>query len=158
MANRSGGRTRPRQGFSLLELLLVLALLTLFLGLVAPNFFRGWENFRTKSTLRQMAATLRSARSLAVLEHRRVRVLVDLNLASFRLEGATRGHHWPGHLRLLEAHLVWEEPTARRGYIAFYGDGSSSGGYLALQEASGRRHFLDVEIITGKVTWRTGGG
>ena len=151
-------RMAHSQGFTLLELLAVLLLLTLMLGLAVPTLRRGWEGLRIASGLRQMAGALRTARSLAVAQHQRVRVLVDLEQGTYRLEDGSRSGYWPRPLRLLDAHLVWENPGARRGYIAFYGDGSSSGGYLALGDPSGRRHFLSVEVITGKVKLTTGGG
>ena len=52
---------------------------------------------------------------------------------------------------------MWQNREARQGYIAFYGDGSSSGGYLALMNERGQRQLLDVEIITGRVSLKTGG-
>jgi hypothetical protein len=55
-------------------------------------------------------------------------------------------------LTLVDARLVWQNPEKRQGYIAFYGDGSSSGGKLELVETTGQRHFLEVKPITGKVS------
>ena len=51
-----------------------------------------------------------------------------------------------------EAHLVWQDREGRQGYIAFYGDGSSSGGYLVVTDKGGVSQVIDVEIITGKVS------
>jgi general secretion pathway protein H len=146
------------QGFSLLELVAVLALLALFLGLVVPGLYRSWERERVRASLRDLMLALRAARSVAATQHQRIRVFLDLETGAYRLEGSSRGGQWPAGMRLADAHLVWQNPEKRQGYIAFYGDGSSSGGYLALVDPAGRRYSLDVEIITGKVTLKGGGG
>ncbi len=152
---------RPSQqaaaGFTLLELMCVLALLALLIGLVLPSMYRTIKREQTRATLRELAVALRTARSVAATSHRRVRFFVDLKTGRYRLEGSAQQRALVG-MRLDEARLVWQTPEKRQGYIAFYADGSSSGGFLALKDPAGKRHFLEVEIITGKVTLRTEGG
>jgi hypothetical protein len=55
-------------------------------------------------------------------------------------------------VRLTDARLVWQNPEKSQGYIAFFGDGSSSGGKLTLVLPAGRQYLLEVEPITGKVS------
>jgi prepilin-type N-terminal cleavage/methylation domain-containing protein len=151
------GTPGPESGFTLLELVAVLALLALMLGLVLPGLQRSFKRERDRATVRQLVVALRSGRSAAATSRERVRLFLDLNTGRYRLEGSGRGGELSG-MRPAEAHLVWQDQGRRQGYIAFYGDGSSSGGYLALVDQSGQRHSLQVEIITGKVTLKTGGG
>jgi hypothetical protein len=54
---------------------------------------------------------------------------------------------------LNNASLVWQNPEKSLGYIAFFGDGSSSGGKLGMVEPAGRRYLLEVEPITGRISW-----
>ncbi len=143
---------RREQGFTLLELVMVLALLTLMMGLVAPTMYGTWHREREKASLRQLMTTLRSARSLAASRHQRVRVFLDLGAGRYRLEGTSKTGELSRSMRVGEAHLVWQDREGRQGYIAFYGDGSSSGGYLVLTDKGGVSQVLDVEIITGKVS------
>ena len=42
----------------------------------------------------------------------------------------------------------------RQGYIAFYADGTSSGGKLALTDPTGRVYNLEVEIIPARLPSR----
>ena len=70
---RSGTPGRSRQdavrsqaGFTLLELMAVLVLMTLLLGLVLPSLFRSWEREKNRAALRELTAALRTARSEAV--------------------------------------------------------------------------------------------
>ena len=151
-ANREARRAQG--GFSLLELVAVLFLMALLLGLVLPGLIRSWERESNRATLREFTTTLRTARSEAVTRGLRVRLFLDLKTGRYRLEGSTREGALKG-VGLSDAQLVWQNPEKSQGYIAFYGDGSTSGGKLALAEATGRRYLLEVEPITGKVSLRS---
>jgi general secretion pathway protein H len=143
--------TRTQGGFTLLELMAVLALMTLLMGLVLPSLLRNWEREKSRATLRELASVLRTARSEAVVRSQRIRLFLNLKTGRYWLEGSERVRGLTG-LTLVDARLVWQNPEKRQGYIAFYGDGSSSGGKLVLVETTGRRHLLEVKPITGKVS------
>ena len=144
------------RGFTFLELLTVLALMALMLGLVAPTFYRGWERERLKSALRDLSSVLRLARSVAVTERARVRVFVDLEYGRYWLEGTGRQGKLPVGTRFTQAALVWQDQSRRVGYIAFFGDGASSGGRLDVEGPQGRKYVLNVDIITSKVSLGAG--
>ena len=148
-ADRDTGQVQA--GFTLLELMAVLALMALLLGLVLPSLLRSWEREKNRAALRELTAALRTARSEAVTRGRKVRLFLNLKTGRYRLEGSTREGTLTG-MSLTDARLVWEDPEKGQGYIAFFGDGSSSGGKLALVEPTGRRYLLEVEPITGKVS------
>ncbi len=148
---------REERGFTLLELTVVLALIALMLGLVVPNLYGSWRREQDRAAVRQMMAAMRTARSLAATRHRRVRVFFDLVKGRYQLEGSPQSVDVSRNFRLGEAHLAWQDREARRGYVAFYGDGSSSGGYLALVDRGGKIQVLDVEILTGRVSLKTTG-
>jgi general secretion pathway protein H len=151
-----GKATQSQAGFTLLELMAVMALMALLLGLVMPSLLRSWEREKDRATLRELTAALRAARSEAVTKSRQVRLFLDLKSGRYRLEGSNLGGALTG-LSLTDARLVWQNIERTQGYIAFYGDGSSSGGNLALLEPSGRRYLLEVKPITGKVSLGTQG-
>lgn len=151
------GPTGREQGYSLLELVVVLALLALVMGLVAPGMYGAWHRERERASMRELMTTLRTARSLAATRHQRVRVFLDLSTGRYRLEGTPRVVELSRRFRLGDAHLVWQDREARQGYIAFYGDGSSSGGHLTVTDGGGNRQVIDVEIITGKVSIKLAG-
>ncbi len=141
-------------GFTLLELVAVLALLGLMMALVLPGLQRTVQRERERADLRQFMTAMRTARSVAATTHRRTRVFIDLKNHRYRLEGSPHLGELNG-LRLTEAHLVWQGPERQQGYVAFYGDGSSTGGKLVLVESGGLRHLMDVAVITGKVSLKT---
>jgi general secretion pathway protein H len=150
----TGEARRAQAGFTLLELMAVLALMGLLLGLVLPGLLHSWERESNRATLRELTTTLRTARSEAVNRGFQVRLFLNLKTGRYRLGGSTREGALKG-VSLTDAQLVWQNPEKSQGYIAFYGDGSSSGGKLALEEPTGRRYLLEVEPITGKVSLRT---
>jgi general secretion pathway protein H len=147
-----GNAVRAQAGFTLLELMAVLGLMALLMGLVLPGLLHSWEREKQRAAMRALTATLRTARSEAVTTGQKVRLFLNLKTGGYRLEGSGQGGTLAG-LSLEGASLVWQNPEKSQGYIAFYGDGSSSGGKLALVEPNGRRYLLEVKPITGKVSW-----
>ncbi len=139
--------------------MLALGLLTLIMALVLPSFRGGVERQQMRASLRHLIGSLRTARSQAATQRQRVRVFLDLQGGGYRLEGSTQDWGRLKGVRVTDAHLVWEDrnPATRRGYIAFYGDGSSSGGFLALSDAAGRTLNIRVDIITGQVILESSG-
>jgi general secretion pathway protein H len=152
-----GVNGQAQSGFTLLELMCVLALMALFLGLVLPSLLRSWERQKNRAALRGLTIALRTARSEAVTGRRQIRLFFNLKTGRYHLQGSGRGGALAG-VKLTDAHLVWQNQEKSQGYIAFYGDGSSSGGDLALVEPGGHRYLLKVKPITGKVSLTTGGG
>ena len=144
-------------GFTLLELVVVMALLALLMGLVLPGLMRAVKKERDRTNLRQFTMVLRLARSQAATSHQRVRVFLNKDTGRYWLEGSNRQGVLAG-MRLEDVRLVWPDPDRRQGYIAFYSDGTSSGGKLVMTDPIGRLYNLEVEIITGKVTLKTGEG
>jgi general secretion pathway protein H len=140
----------PEGGFTLVELMAVMALMALLMGLVLPSLMGSWERESHRANLRKMTSALRTARSEAVTRSQRVRLFLNLKSGRFRLEGSDQQGELTG-MRLADAHLVWEDQERSQGYVAFYGDGSSSGAELVLEEPNGRRHLIEVQPITGKV-------
>ena len=65
-AEPQGDAIRAQAGFTLLELMAVLGLMALLLGLVLPSLLRSWEREKNRATLRELTATLRTARSEAI--------------------------------------------------------------------------------------------
>jgi len=137
-------------GFSLLELLVVLALAALLLNLAPPLVSTALPGTELEAAARELAAGLRMARSLAVTRQREASLHLDLERRTFRVAGSPRVHAIPHRLRLRLITAESELEGARQAGIRFFPDGGSTGGRITLD--NGRRTLgVDVDWLTGRV-------
>ncbi len=84
---RTGGATRPAlQGFTLIELILVMALLTVVISLTAPKLSRFFHGRTLDSEARRLLALTRSGQSRAVSEGLPMNLWVNPEEGTFGLE------------------------------------------------------------------------
>src|SRR5262245_46739711 len=72
-----GQRPEVARGFTLLELIITLAVLAVAMAVVTPAIGRGTESLRAPAEVAGFAATLRHAREQAITTQRSYRVAVD---------------------------------------------------------------------------------
>jgi len=137
------------RGVTLLEMLLVLALIALASTLAAVAMTGGLEGMRLRSSAKDVAAQLRYTRALAIATGKPQRFVID-----------PRKHTWqapnrkPGRIagsmevRFTGAREV--QPRAGEGGILFFPDGASTGGRVQLQ-ARRSAWRIDVAWLTGRV-------
>jgi general secretion pathway protein H len=141
---------RSIAGFTLIELVVVLAITALLLGL-ATGFFRGPQARTTlSSAAREIASGFRAAREEAILRGRPEVVAVDVMSGAWRRPGS-QPRYLPRGVRAVLFAQDTDVDGRGRGLIRFYPDGSSSGGGLSL-EAKGLRYEVLVDWLTGGVT------
>jgi general secretion pathway protein H len=143
-------RASKADGFTLLELLIVLALMALVAGIVIPMFGGPVSTSELRTTARQLAAGLRLARSEAVSERREAFLVLDVAGKRFKVDRDPLEHKLPARVELklftAQNDLVGENV----GSIRFFPDGGSNGGRITV--ASGTRKFdVDVDWLTGRV-------
>lgn len=78
---------RRRDGFTLLELIIVLFLVTLIIGLSTLFFANLLPSSRFNSTVRDVSSTIRHARALAQIHGKSQIVKVDIDSKSYGIEG-----------------------------------------------------------------------
>jgi general secretion pathway protein H len=140
-------------GFTLLELLVVLAILGLAVALAVPAFDRVMPGLELKATARGVAAALRQARGLAVSSNREVAVTIDVNAHTLDPgRGRPAAQLDPRFdLRLYTA--TDELVGGSAGNIRFFPDGTSTGGRVRVVYGT-RKYDVLVNWITGVVTIR----
>lgn len=144
-------RGRGELGVTLLELIIVLALIGLLLAVVPPLISGGVSTAQLKAGARQLAAGLRRVRSAAITLQRETVLSLDVDARSFKMTGDRRQYHLPKDLELSLYTAESELSGSSVGAIRFFPDGSSTGGRITL--AAGKRQFLvDVEWLTGRVS------
>lgn len=127
-------------GFTLLELLIVLAILSLAAGLAIPLFAKRAPVAALNGAALEVRAALAAARSAAIAENREVFFAGAEN--GFRIDG--RFHRLP---------LSRDLSVGIRGgaRIAFFPSGGSSGGRVVLRSAASLRE-IEMDAITGRAT------
>ena len=133
--------TLPREtrahGFTLVELLIVLAILALGVGLAMPLLATREPAMALGGATQQVRAALTAAHWSAIAEDREVVFAGDYD--GYRIDGAHRPIDG-GNLR------VEVRGGAR---ISFFPSGGSSGGRIVLHDGA-RQREIDVEAVTGR--------
>ena len=147
---RSSDAPSRAGGVTLLELLVVMALMGLIAAMAVPMFGSGVSSTELKSSARQVAAGLRFARSEAVATRSETRMWLDLEKRAFRVDHDPRQHNLPAGLEMKLFTAQNDIADEKVGSIRFYPDGGSNGGRVTL--AAGERKFeIDVDWLTGRV-------
>jgi general secretion pathway protein H len=138
------------RGFTLLELLIVLALMALITGIALPMFGGPISTSELRSSARQLAAGLRLARSEAVAQRRETFLVVDVAGKRFKVDRDPAEHRLPSRVELKLFTAQNDLVSESVGSIRFFPDGGSNGGRITV--ASGPRKFdVDIDWLTGRV-------
>jgi general secretion pathway protein H len=137
-------------GFTLIEVIVTLAILGLALIVVA-GYKPPWSSgLGLKGTASELASGLRLARSEAIASNRPVVFDLDATGHLYRV-GAGAKRRLPANLSIELLTIIGENRGARVGDIRFNPDGSSTGGRISL--ADGKQHVaVGVDWLTGRVS------
>lgn len=144
-------RTR---GFSLLEMLLVMAIIA-FAGLLAASAMTGgFDGIRLRAATSEVAAQLRFTRAQALATGKRQDFAIDPRAHAWK---APKNRHGslPKQLEIAFYGAREVQPSASEGGIAFFPDGASTGGRIRLVTKRASRD-IDVAWLTGEVTVKRG--
>jgi general secretion pathway protein H len=140
-----------RAGFSLMELLVVLAVAGLIMAVAPPLLSKAMPGLQLKSAAREMAAGMRYARDRAVSSRGEVLLSVDVEQRTVSVTGRSKPTRIPDDLVIELVTAQSEMEGEGRGNIRFYPDGSSTGGRITVSH--GRRGYdVDLDWLTGRVT------
>lgn len=144
------------RGFSLLEMLLVMAIIA-FAGLLAASAMSGgFDGIRLRSASSDIAAQLRFTRAQAIATGRRQDFSIDPRAHTWKAPKQRHGK-LPKQLGIDFYGAREVQPSANEGGIAFFPDGASTGGRIRL---SAKKAVRDIEVawLTGQVTVKRGDG
>lgn len=137
-------------GFTLLELLVVLAIVALMTAIAAPRFAAALPGAELDSGARKLAAGLREARSMAVSTNRAVPFTLRGGANLYTIGRGGESRQLPGKLAITLVTGRREISGANQGSIRFFPDGSSTGGRIELKGAGGKRS-IEVDWLTGRI-------
>ena len=140
------------RGFSLLELLVVLVIIGLSASLVLPTLAGGLSSLRLKTAAREVSATLRYARSLAVSVGKEQVINMDIEEGKYWLnEDKDNNRELPSDIRFLNVTTQGEEITTGMAGIVFYPMGNSSGSSIFITAGKDRNCHILTQLATGVV-------
>lgn len=149
-AERPCGRAGRGRGFTLVELMVALAILATVAALTPMALRPLRESVAYREAVRSLAGELRRARQQALREGRPVQVTLDTRNHRHGIEPRLDGRLDPA-LRL-RAVVGASEQAEGRATITFLPDGGSTGGSFELRRASGPGTRLRVDWLTGQLS------
>ena len=138
-------------GFSLIELLVVLAILGLLVAFVPSAYGKLSESVQYRSTLRTIVSDLRTARQRALTGREVASFSVDLDKRSYGIAGAVQ-NTLPKSLNInvtVGRELITSGKIAS---IEFLPDGGATGGSIEVIRAGGDGTRVRVDWLSGRVS------
>jgi general secretion pathway protein H len=146
-----GAASRQISGraFSLVELVVVIAIVGLLLAASVPASVRFYESIQYKQAIRDVITMLASARLKAVNSGAAQDVIINPQTRVVRLNSNVQ--QLPVNFRI-EVSSAAEVNRKAEGVIRFYPDGGSSGGDIEIAQPSGAGVKITVDWLVGRVT------
>ncbi len=142
----------PARGVSLLEMLLVVAILAIASLLAAAAFSGGFDRLQLRASAKEIAAQLRYTRAHAIASGQRQRFVIDPRAHTWQAPNDRQGTI-PPNLGVVFIGARETQPSPGEGAIVFFADGASTGGRIRL-EARRAAWNIDVAWLTGEVALR----
>ena len=154
-----------RDGFTLIELIIVLVIIGIASGLVGIMIGKGSGGLEMKTVTKEISSILRYARNHSVSEKRTYCFVINKEEGAIRLyahkdeaednneEDNEEKEMLPVIDRPLPEDLLIsiDDDDSDVLYMEFFPQGNSSGGTIKLENEKGSIFFIDVNRITGKV-------
>ncbi|MFZ5655064.1 MAG: pilus assembly FimT family protein [Pseudomonadota bacterium] len=150
-ASTSLGRAGRGAGFTLLELLVAIAVAALLLTAVPAMLSRGLATMEYRSEVRELVAGLKGARRAAMDRGESVAFWVDTAARRFGT-GTELDGEIPADLQVELTVAETEVESPERGAIRFYPDGSATGGSIQLLRPGGGGVRLRVDWLLGRIS------
>ncbi|WP_255420371.1 MULTISPECIES: GspH/FimT family pseudopilin [Oleiagrimonas] len=150
MRARNRRSIRPdASGFTLLEMLVVIILISIAATVVAISVTRGLTSARIRSASADLAAALRYTRAQAIVHGKQETLTVDVAQHIYQAPGRPKVE-LPKGMALALTSAVEDRIDQHRGRIRFFPDGSSTGGRITLSHGQ-REWHVNVAWLTGSV-------
>lgn len=145
----SNSLTEAQPGFTMVELLVAIAIVGLLMAVSVPGSIKLYESIQYRQVVRDVLTLLGTARQRAVDRGRTQDVSFDLTTNTVALGEDRQQLPDDFSLSLTTAREVNRE---RMGIIRFYPEGGSSGGDVIIESSNGRGVMITVDWLMGGIT------
>lgn len=150
------GAHRNSKAFTLLELIIVLFIIGMICGFATVFVTKGLSSAKLNSTVRELSATIRHARSLAVIKSEAQTMVIDAGARQYGIEGYPR-KSIPADVTLKIVDPLTGEATGGNRSIRFAPDGGHEGtGVLLANKTVTVR--IDTDPVVGSTVAKTVSG
>ncbi len=139
---------KTKNGFTLVELLVVMLVFGLLIALAPAAFKRVLPGLELKSAARELAAVFRESRNRAIRDNRATAVVIDVQEKIYQVEGRSFAIPQGFEIQLFTAES--ERLSESSGRIRFFPDGTSTGGRVTL-ETDDTAYYIVADWLSGRV-------
>ena len=144
---------RSQKGFTLLEIIITLTVITLVLAVSYPSLSRGTTALSLRTTGRDILSIMRYAREKAVTEQTGMRVVVDQDNQSVLMindsDNSTRTYWLPENVKIHGVVVEGAESDSGISSIRFLPNGSSNAAQILIESTTGGFIKIVSDPITG---------
>ena len=138
----------PEAGMTVLELLVVVAILSFAAALVLPRIGSGAERIALRSAAIQLAASLRAARTQAMTASKETELIVDVTQRSYWVGGDVKARILPRGIAIVAGRTMSKPLAVSRAAVRFRPDGSANGTWIGLSSKT-EAASITVDWLTG---------
>jgi general secretion pathway protein H len=138
------------RGFTLVELVVVVALIAAALAMAASLFSAGLPGQQLRGTARELAAQLRYTRAQALVTGRPQSFLLDTRTRDWQAPNHHAGRV-PAKIEIVATVASSERPSPQVAAIRFFPEGAATGGRIVLKRNAAAWQ-VDVDWLTGEVS------
>jgi general secretion pathway protein H len=142
------GHRSSQEGYTLLELLVVLAILAMVLGSATTLATRHSASLDIKAAAAALAAELREARARAISKSQDALVTLDVDGREFWADGKSQHYALDRDISMELVTAAPERLTDKIGRVRYFPDGSSTGATITLALGT-QRAVISVDWLTG---------
>ena len=150
--NKNNSNFSRHQGFTLVELLVVLVISLTVISLSTVAYNKLSTNAYLKSSARHVAASLRYARNYAIANSTQAVMRIDLKDRSYTYSGNKKHFKFKDNIDLKVYSASKFNHNSKSAEIRFAPDGSSSGGRVTLSGRNNKAYVIYVDWLTGQVS------
>jgi general secretion pathway protein H len=138
------------RGFTLVELVVVVALIAAAMAMAATVFSAGLPGQQLRGTAQELAAQLRYTRAQALVTGQSQRFLLDTTTREWQAPNRHSGRI-PAKIGIVATVASNERPSPQVAAIRFFPEGAATGGRIVLKRNAAAWQ-VDVDWLTGEVS------